>query len=217
MRPLLIAVVVIPLITLASGAWGQPSLIGPSGLIRTPTAATLDALQFNVGISNVWADGGPDESYVYANIGLTSRLELGATRAELENLEAETLLNVKLRFLGPIPGKVTLTAGAIDITDQVDQSVYLVLTHEVGAGAISSGEPFTHPQVHVGLGRGLLDGLFGGLSVTYRGKTDLLLEYDGQELNMGFRHMVFPRFHLAAASLDTFDDLALGVYVASPW
>ncbi len=217
MRRLFIAVVVIHLMAIASGAWAQPSLIGPSGLMRTPTAATLDALQFNVGISNVWADGGPDESYVCASIGLTSRLELGVTRAELEDLEAETLLNIKLRFLGPIPGKITLAAGAIDITDQLDQSGYLVLTHEVGAGAISSGEPFTHPQVHLGAGSGQLDGLFGGLSVTYAGKTDLMLEYDGREFNMGLRHVLVPRLWLSAAALDTFDDLALGLHLASPW
>ncbi len=217
MRRLFIAVLVVLLITLAGAAWAQPSLIGPTGLMRTPTAATLDALQFNVGITNMWADGGPDESYIYANVGLTSRLELGATRAELENLQAETFLNVKLRFLGPIPGKITLAAGAIDITDQVDQSAYVVVTHEVGAGAISTGEPFAHPQVHIGAGSGLLDGLFGGFSITYRGKTDLLLEYDGGEFNMGMRHMIFPRFYLCAASMDTFDDLALGVYLASPW
>jgi hypothetical protein len=216
-RRLLIAVVVILLIALASAAWAQPSLIGPSGLMRTPTAGTLDALQFNVGVSNMWADGGPDESYVYANVGLTSRLELGITRAELEDVEAETLLNVKFRFLGPIPGKLTLAAGATDITDQVDQSAYVVLTHEIGAGAISSGEPFTHPQVHFGAGSGQLDGLFGGLSVTYAGKTDLMLEYDGSDVNMGLRHVVLPRLSLAAAALGTFDDLALGLYLASPW
>ncbi len=217
MRRLLIAVAVILLIAVASGAWAQPSLIGPTGLIRAPTAATLDALRWNVGASNVWADGGPDESFVYANVGLTSRLEIGATRAELEDQEAETVLNLKLRFLGPIAGKITLAAGAIDITDQVDRSGYLVLTHELGAGLVSSGGQFSRPQIHLGAGSGRLDGLFGGLSIVVRGETDLLLEYDGQEFNLGLRHRIVPTFSAAVAALDTFDDIALGLYLTSPW
>jgi hypothetical protein len=200
----------------AAAAYADSSLLGPTGLVTVPTADTLGILQWNVGGASVWAGSGPDESVVYANIGLLPRLEVGFSRIEPEDGDAETLLNAKLRIVG-LPGKVTLAVGAVDLTDQIDRSAYVVLTHDLGAGIISPKGQFTKPQVHVGVGGGQLDGIFGGVSLTVSGKADVMAEYDGEDVNVGVRWPIIPKVSLTAAALDGFDDLALGLSLKSPW
>jgi len=215
-RRLLAALALVSLVAGGTAAWAQPSLAGPTGLLRIPTADALGALQWNAGASNVWADGAPDESYVYANVGLLPKLEIGATRQEFEEEEAETVLNAKYRLLG-LPGRITLAGGVIDITDQLDRSAYAVVSHELGAGIVSPQGQFTMPVLHVGVGGGRFDGLFGGLSVVVGGKADVMAEYDGQAFNVGARWPLIPKVSVTAASLDGFDDFALGVAARSPW
>jgi len=215
-RRFLVAVALVALLAGGASAWADPSLVGPTGLLRIPTADTLGMLQWNAGATQVWAGSGPDESYVYANIGLLPKLEIGATRLEFEDSEAETILNAKYRFLG-LPGQITLAAGIIDITDQIDQSAYAVVSHELGAGLVSPQGQFTMPVLHVGIGSGSFDGLFGGLSVTVGGKADVMAEYDGQEFNFGARFPLIPKVSVTAATLDGLDDFSLGVSAHSPW
>jgi len=69
-RRFLVAVVLVCLIACGASAWADPSLVGPTGLLRIPTAQSLGMLQWTAGASQVWAASGPDESYVYANVGL---------------------------------------------------------------------------------------------------------------------------------------------------
>lgn len=216
MRRLIVLVAVLAVMIGAAAAYADSSLLGPTGLVTVPTADTLGILQWNVGGASVWAGSGPDESVVYANIGLLPRLEVGFSRIEPEDGDAETLLNAKLRIVG-LPGKVTLAVGAVDLTDQIDRSAYVVLTHDLGAGIISPKGQFTKPQVHVGVGGGQLDGIFGGVSLTVSGKADVMAEYDGEDVNVGVRWPIIPKVSLTAAALDGFDDLALGLSLKSPW
>jgi len=90
-RRFLVAVVLVCLIAGGASAWADPSLVGPTGLLRIPTAQSLGMLQWTAGASQVWAASGPDESYVYANVGLLPKLEIGATRQEFEDQQAETV------------------------------------------------------------------------------------------------------------------------------
>jgi len=216
MRRLLLGVAVLALIVGASGAWADSSLLGPTGLVTIPTAETLGLLRWNVGGANIWAGSGPDESVVYANIGLLPRLELGFSRLEAEDAEAETVLNAKLRVVG-MPGKITLAVGAFDLTDQIDRSVYAVVSHDLGAGILSPKGQFTKPQLHFGVGGGRFDGIFGGISVTVGGKADVMAEYDSENLNLGVRWPLVPKVAVTAAALDSFDDFSLGVALNSPW
>jgi hypothetical protein len=216
MRRLLLGVAVVALIAVAGVASADPSLIGPTGLVTVPTADTLGLLQWNVGASNAWTDSGPDESVIYANLGLLPRLEVGFARLEPEDADAETVLNAKFRVIS-LPGKVSLAVGAIDLTDQIDRSVYAVVSHDLGAGIVSPKGQFTRPQLHVGVGGGQFDGIFGGVSVTVGGKADVMAEYDGEDMNVGVRWPIIPKVLVTAAALDSFSDLALGLCLKSPW
>jgi hypothetical protein len=216
-RRLLLAIAVLALSVSGSGAWGaDPSLLGPTGLLTVPTADTLGLLQWDVGVANVWAGDGPDTGIIYANIGLLPRLELGASRLSPENGEAETVLNAKYRVVG-LPGKITLAVGAFDLTDQIDRSPYAVISHDLGAGIVSPRGQFTMPQLHLGVGGGRFDSIFGGVSVTVGGKADVMAEYDGSNVNLGVRWPLVPKVAVTAAALDGFDDLAVGVSLKSPW
>ena len=217
MRRLLLGVVVLVLSLGARGAWGgEPSLIGPTGMLLVPTAETLGLLQWDVGAANVWADSEPDTSAIYANVGLLPRLEVGFARLKAEEAGAETLLNAKFGVVG-LAAKTALAVGGFDLTDQIDRSFYVVASHELGAGIISPKGRFTMPRLHVGVGGGRFDGIFGGLSVTVGGKADVMAEYDGEQVNLGVRWPLIPKVAVTAAALDGLGDLALGVSVRSPW
>ena len=66
MRRFLVAVALVSLIAGGASAWADPSLVGPTGLLRTPTAYTLGMLQWTAGATQVWAGSGPDEKAVVA-------------------------------------------------------------------------------------------------------------------------------------------------------
>jgi hypothetical protein len=71
--------------------------------------------------------------------------------------------------------------------------------------------------LHVGVGGGQFDGLFGGVSVVVGGKADVMAEYDGEDFNLGVRWPVLPKVSLTAGTLRSFDDFALEASVSSPW
>lgn len=212
-----VAVAVFVLLALPPAAPAASSLIGPSGLLVVPTAEVLGMTQWNAGVTAVRVDDESDETVYYANVGLVPRFELGISRDKFEGREAETLLNGKLHVLGPLPAQVTLAFGMLDITDQIDRTAYVVGTHDLGAGVLTPRGRFTRPQVHVGVGSGRFDGLFGGFSVTVSGRTDAMVEYDGDDLNLGVRWPIIDNVNLTVASLDGFDDLAASISASSPW
>ena len=214
----LTVVVALALALACSGAgWAASSLLGPTGLVLIPTADVLAMTQFSVGLTQVWADADQDETLVYANVGLLPKLEVGFTHEDFQNHESETILNAKVRLLGPLPGKVTLAGGVMDLTDQVDRSLYLVASHTLGAGLLTEFGQVTTPQLHVGIGGGQLNGLFAGVSTTVNRKLALMAEYDGDDINIGARLPVAPQLDANMALLHGLDDIAVGLSFSSPW
>ena len=216
MRRTATAAVILALLALPAMGSAAPSLTGPTGLILIPTAGTLGMTQWNVGATGVWADGS-GSSVLYANVGLLAGLEAGFAREEMEDAEAETLLNAKLHLLSPPVGKLKLAAGMIDITDQIDRTPYIVLSHTLGAGVLTRVGPVALPQVHVGVGGGRLDGLFAGVSTTVNRRWNLMAEYDGENINVGVRTPVATNLEATVAILDGLDDVAAGLSFSSPW
>lgn len=204
------------LVTTAGAFAAQPSLIGPTGLLAVPTADVLGVLDWNAGATQVWTDGGADQSVIYANLGLLPRLEVGVAREEPEGLDGETLINAKLHLLS-LPGQFTVAVGMIDLTDQIERSGYVIASHTLGAGLLTPHGQIAEPRVHFGIGGGSFDGLLAGVSATVARKADVMAEYDGAEFNVGARWPIAPRVSVTIAAMDTFDDLAAGVSLISPW
>ncbi len=216
-RRLTVAAVIALALIWTSVGWAASSLLGPTGLLEIPTADVLGMTQFTVGITQVWADAHEDETVAYANVGILPKLEVGFTHEDMQDADTETILNAKVRIFGPVPGEITLAGGVVDLTDQIDRSLYLVATHTLGAGLVTEFGQVTAPQLHVGLGGGRYDGLFAGLSTVVKRKVTLMAEYDGDDFNLGARMPVGPHLDATAAALNGMDDLALGLQFSSPW
>jgi len=194
-----------------------PSMLGPTGLILTPTADTLGMTEFDVGVSGIRFDDNGNETVIYGNAGVLPGLEVGVSHDRFGNEDSQTLVNAKLRLFRPPLGRFTLSAGMIDITDQVDRTSYLVLSHAIGAGVITRVGPVTLPQVHIGIGNGRLDRVFGGVSTVVGRRVEVMAEYDGAHVNVGARVPLALRFAATVAGLDGFKDVAAGVSFSSPW
>ena len=217
MRRFTVATAVALMLVWVPAGWAASSLLGPTGLVVIPTADVLGMTQVTVGLTQVWGDAQEDETVVYANIGLLPKLEVGFTHEDAQDAETETILNAKVRLLGPLPGKLTLAGGVMDFTDQIDRTLYVVASHTLGAGLLTEFGQVTSPQVHVGIGGGRFDGLFAGLSTTVDRRLTLMAEYDGEDINLGARLPVAPQLEASVAALNGLDDLALGIQFSSPW
>ncbi len=216
-RRLTVVTVIALVLVWTSLGWAASSLLGPTGLLKTPTADVLGMTEFTVGLTQVWADPHEDETLAYANVGVLPKLELGFTREDMEDERAESILNAKVRLLGPVPGEITVSGGVVDLTDEIDCSPYLVASHTLGAGLVTKFGEAAAPQLHIGLGGGRYDGLFGGVSTIVKRKVTLMAEYDGDDFNFGARMPVGPRLEATAAALDGMDDLAIGLQFSNPW
>ena len=179
-----IAIVLVLLALAALPAAASSSLLGPTGLLLIPTADALAATQWNVGGSSFSADE-EDVTAVYANMGLWKGLEVGASWFNGDDADSELLLNAKVRLPQPVPVKLSLAAGVMDITDAIDATPYLVASHMIGGGLVMRQGFCTAPQVHLGVGGGMLDGLFGGVSAVVAEKISVMAEYDGSDVNLG--------------------------------
>lgn len=217
MARLLVGACCIALFCLPCAAFAAPSLLGPTGLITVPTAEVVGTAQWNVGLSGVSVDQGPDESIFFANVGLLPHLELGAARDKPSGGEGETIINAKLQVLPRLPGEISAAVGVIDLTDQIDRSAYAVLSHTLGGGVFRRRGTIAPLEIHVGVGGGHFDGLIAGLSAGMGNQATLLAEYDGDHVNLGARWRLAAGVDATIAALDGLDDIAGEVSFSSPW
>ena len=221
-RGILFVLVVLGLCALPMGAWGSPSLLGPTGLLLTPTADTLGMAQFNLGASWLTPDS-VDETVLFADAGVLPGLEVGMTQEKLEGVEAHTLLNAKFRVPLGIAGavatplKFSLAVGGFDLTDEDQRSTYVVASHTLGAGLLPSVGGVSPPQLSVGYGAGRFDDhVFGGISFDCS-RSKLVAEYDGANVNVGAKIPLAPKLEATVAGLDGVRNYALGMSFCSPW
>ncbi len=199
--------------------WAQPapSFLGPTGLLFVPTADVVGMGEVEAGAAVTRGDDDNDANWISANVGVLPQLEVGATRIGVEDADSEIVLNAKYRVLKPALTATTLSVGMVDITDQIDRSAYAVLSHDVGVGLVMRKGLFSRPRVHVGIGGGMLDGVFAAGEITYANKVDLIAEYDSHDVNVGARIPLSRGLNATVAALDGFDHLGVGVSFTSPW
>jgi len=158
------------------------SVGGPSGLVAIPNAFTVPAHsvaafvnRINAGV-DYWTSGVNIGGR--ANLGMAEPLgvEFGITAIDPETPAKETIANFKV---GGNSGKWALGAGAIDLTDQTNRTLYFVATRRVGCldspGGLSLGFGSNDTNKN-------LDGLFLGLDAGI-----VTLEHDAEETNLGVR------------------------------
>jgi hypothetical protein len=205
-----LAIVLLLALALAQSVTAAPSFLGFTGLLRVPTADTLNQNEFNLAWFNVDLTGGDENEYA-ANIGVRDGLEVGVLRSKVERGEGETMLNAKYRIRAETPTNAGLAVGVLDPTDEVESTVYAVASKVVsGRARVFDGE-ITNLRAHIGIGGGRLDGVFAGLSAVLGERLLLAAEYDTNDVNLGARLSLGYGIRAHAAWFNDLNDLGVGL------
>jgi len=190
------------LLAASVSAFGEPSLMGYTGLLLAPTADTLGVRHYNVAIASTEAQDWEDRAYL-ANVGLQPGLEAGVQWWHPENGGPETLLNLKYRFQPPAPGRASLAVGVSDVTDELNTAVYFVASQELGqsVGRLD-GKPLSLLRVHGGISGGWIDDFFFGAELRLGDRLTVMAEHVNDEINLGVRMHPWRNFTVDAGLLD---------------
>jgi len=205
-KTLRIAFLMIIILVLAQFACtATPSYWGYTGLILTPTADTLPQYGFNLGASFIDSDS-YDSAFYSGNVGIAAGLEIGGTVFVPDGGDSKTIFNAKYRVMNENLALPAVAIGISDATDELDATPYVVLSKSLAFGT----ESLISPRLHIGVGGGGLDGLFGGISTSFGPKTILMAEYDTEDVNFGVQFAVNKEFRIHADSI-TGDNFGLGI------
>lgn len=176
-------VVSFALLFLVVPAAAAPSTSGSTGMIRIPTADKLRMGQFSAGIY-YWRE----HNAAVAALGLSSDIEVSAAAPWGNDSSNAWTVNAKYNLNQEMLLIPAVSIGIEDIGGQDRRSVY---------GVISKALPYGF-RVHLGVGTGRFDGVFGALEkvlnpTSLRKKssgfpvTSIILEMDGKKMNYGAR------------------------------
>lgn len=191
-------------------AVAAPSFFGYTGLISTPTADSLQRGDYNLAAFTINLEEGADSTVYAANLGIIDNLELGFARVKPEEASGETFINAKFMFEPETEAHPQIAAGLIDFTNEVDTTVYVVVSKTFWKEYATAHGDITAPRVHLGIGGGQLDGIFGGVSAVVGQRLALMLEYDSDDVNWGARLAVTDEIRIHFGAFDGLDDIGLG-------
>jgi len=187
-------------------AIADASYFGYTGLIFTPTAEAISLGRSNAVGVFVNGDDNVDQTFVGGNVGITKNIEVGAAWLDSDPGDSEVILNAKWQILAESETQPAFALGFADISDEIDATPYAVVTKSLNL----MGTSLHAPKISVGVGDGILDGLFAGLSFFAGDRTELIAEYDTENFNIGARFNLTEQFKINAALLDG-DDFAVGL------
>lgn len=228
MRRVAVALVVISLMA-CGGAVAEPTLNGYTGLVLVPTAETLAADNFNIGVNSGEVEDWDDFSY-YANFGLGEETEVGLLlfrpddgggQINSASVRArggdQTFLHIKRGISADIDGGPDIAAGVFDLADEVETTVYVVATWEQGdeVGTVD-GETINFLDVHAGFAGGMIQDFFGGVNLAFGPEMQVMGEFINDDFNIGARISPLQNVTIDGALLDV-DDLAINVSYASTY
>ncbi len=192
-------------------ATASPSFLGPTGLVKIPTADSLSKDEYNLGAFVVSADEGGDFTTVTGNIGIVKNLEAGITYIKPEDISGKVWLNAKYTLMPETTKNPAIAGGVIDLTDEIDTTAYFVISKAFGHSVDTSLGEITSPRFHIGVGGGQFDGLFGGVSAGLGERFTIMAEYDSEDINLGARYAASPEVRIHLGTFDGLSDVGLGV------
>lgn len=217
------------LLALIEPATASPTLAGPTGLIKVPTAEVLGEGQLELGFSWMggagsylydWTQGGRSPSAVpaanrmyYASLGLLPGLEITLDMMQVVGLvdpEAPgTAFAIHrfshVRYRLPVPGPVAWAVGMVD-----PLSVNGLVRGEVGQTDYGltglygvASWPLGPVSLHGGYGqsRDFLRGVFGGVEASLPLGLRARAEYDSQDFSVGALWQPWPWLRLQGARI----------------
>ena len=168
---------------LASGVMADPSFLSTSGLILTPDDTVLGAGDFSADYHGISFDVATP-NILGANIGVNDYLELGIARLDPDSpgADIQTALSAKYLVLAETAGRPSFVIGTIDAGGALDvdddPSFYALIGKSLTSTATSiSGRPSAPIRGYVGIGTGIYDGVFGGVSIALGSRVKLMAEY----------------------------------------
>lgn len=181
-------------------AWrDETSLLGPTGLVLTPTADLQPLGQATFGASRFRGT-----NVTFGVAGLTNRLEVGASLTT-GALPSRLLPHAKYRVWQSTGGDARFAVGLIDPFDDIDTTFYGVFTKDF---SLKLGDLSPRlVSLSAGIGGGdFLDGFFGGLNVPLNKKLSLqteIVDFGGNSVwNAGLEYRIIRELRAQVASVD---------------
>lgn len=192
-----------------------------SGLISIPTAEINSDNTFNIGTSFInrnitdYANGARDIINVYTNITYLPFLELGIRITRQLNYSGNShvmdrMFSFRFKVLNESEFLPSLAVGANNPYSTLESanhfnSSYIAVTKNISFSNIINKLSFT-----LGYGSDFIKaadyqfiGIFGGINLTlFEESINVLLEYDAERFNVGFRLNLFNHIKLLAGLMD---------------
>lgn len=197
--------------------FAKPSLLGTSGLVMIPTAASIPQGSFSMALvrpnisdlNRKPNEQTPLKVFAYGfQYGLTKEIEFAAMQNQIESAGTKTMLSVKYALfpesakspgvsIGTIyePSDSVLYYQDISAKSEARTSLYAVASH-----TLQFPEEFAKKYTlrgHVGMGNKRIDGLFAGLDVQFSKVVKFSAEYDSSSYNYGLDVFLSPAIVLS--------------------
>lgn len=197
-RCLLTTLTLAALVVAVAPAAASSSIFGPTGLLRVPTADTLEppGLDFSV----YWSDVATSLSM---NVGVLPEVEVSAIWIDPRGDRNTTLISGKWRLWEETETRPALAAGVYDITNEHNFTLFGALQKHFIVGD-------TPVKVVAGLGtaNSLVEGLFAGAEIMLGRGFSALVEFDGSNTNAALRYPLTDDLQLTAGAVR--DQLTVG-------
>ena len=219
------AVLSLAIAALSGAAIGAPSFLSTSGNILTPDDVVLDVGSFSANFHAIDVeDTDRTLTIIGANVGVTPSLELGIARFDPDSGDEETIISGKYRVLAETPARPSVVVGAVDVTGELDPDddpgFYVVVGKNLTPTFTNvAGRPTRPLKGYIGIGTGVLDGLFAAIDWTISDRARIIAEFINESELVGNNDSVFNvgvRFALTnelrgdLALIDA-DDLGFGI------
>ena len=205
-----IVVLVVILSAAACAVCASPSFRGYTGLVKIPTAHTLDRGEFDFGVmSEDTAKSGVTDTF--ATYSPRENLEIGVDGFQKPGTnDRKTQFNTKYQFARETENSPRFAVGLIDFTDTVKTSAYTVASKSLFRRAMILKNNLISVRGNLGVGVGDIDGVFAGVSLYAGNKVMFSAEWDSKDMNLGFRFTPVRGIRLHAAIFDLGYPDALG-------
>lgn len=194
-------------------ASAEPTVLGPTGLVRIPSADALVLDEWNAAYFFFVPAVGKEvrTNDIVANLGVANGAEIGVSATHNADDENNTLINGKYEFAGETLNHPALAVGILDLTDSIDTTVYLVMSKTLSNCIRTGYGENLSPRITIGLGAGQFSGLFGGLSTVIADRLALAVDYDSVHVNFGARLRLTDNVRFHVDGFNGFDGYAFGI------
>lgn len=201
-------------------ATAAPNIYGTGGLMEVPDDTIYAVGTLAPAFHTVVNSSDSDDSLNFFTVGTGILPNLSISGGLKSDGSTDAILNGKYRFLAETTTQPSVTAGAIDLFSNVssDATLYVEVGKNLTAAAEEVAGGASKPlRGYIGVGTGLLNGVFAGLDWTLAPKLSAMLEYIGSDkgltgnshFNGGLRLAVTNNLRVDLGAID-FQDFTAG-------